>query len=97
MTAESFQEKLWRHRQCAEPRILDLFTGCGGLSVGFRAAAFEIAAAVENDPAAAASYGLNYHPADPGHAAARDIASTPPCPKETGFGLRAHDQGMAGF
>ena len=33
---------------------------------------------MENNPAAAASYGVNFHAADPGHAEARDISSTPP-------------------
>ncbi len=38
---------------------LDIFAGCGGSSLGFRRAGFRIVAAVENDPVAALSYGLN--------------------------------------
>jgi DNA (cytosine-5)-methyltransferase 1 len=77
------------------PRVLDLFAGCGGLSLGFQRTGFEIVAAVEIDPLAAASHRLNFHgslaniePAD----LARDITKveaeelmaesvpgTPPC------------------
>ena len=78
MTERIIQKKLLRLRDGARPRILDLFSGCGGLTLGFKAAGFEIAAAVENNPTAAASHGANFHPADPRHAVARDITSTPP-------------------
>lgn len=78
MTDRIIQEKISRLRTGAKPRVLDLFSGCGGLSLGFRAAEFEIAAAVENNPMAAASYGANFHADDPLHAVARDITATTP-------------------
>ena len=78
MTARIIQEKISRLRTGAKPRVLDLFSGCGGLSLGFRAAGFEIAAAVENNPTAVASYGANFHADDPLHAVARDITATTP-------------------
>ena len=58
--------------------MLDLFSGCGGLSLGFSAAGFEIAAAIENDATAAASYGANFHADDPLHSVDRNIISTAP-------------------
>ena len=70
--------KLSRLRNGGAPRVLDLFAGCGGLSLGFQAAGFEIAAAVEFDPHAAASHGANFHPGDPRHARARDITQLTP-------------------
>lgn len=78
MTDRIIQEKISRLRTGAMLRVLDLFSGCGGLSIGFSAAGFEIAAAVENNPTAAASYGANFHADDPQHAVARDITATTP-------------------
>ena len=68
--------KVARLRNGAEPRVLDLFSGCGGLSLGFQAAGFSIEAAVEFDAAAAASHGLNFHDGDEKHSVARDITTT---------------------
>lgn len=70
--------KIERLRRGGTPRVLDLFAGCGGLSLGFRAAGFEIAAAVEFDKDAAASHGRNFHPGDARHAIARDITRLSP-------------------
>ena len=41
-------------------RVLDLFTGCGGLSLGFSLAGFEITAGVEWWPPAVESYQVNH-------------------------------------
>ncbi|MCK5945526.1 MAG: DNA cytosine methyltransferase [Planctomycetes bacterium] len=46
---------------------LDLFSGCGGLSLGFRTAGFEILGGIEIDPTAAATHGMNFHPDQDGH------------------------------
>jgi DNA (cytosine-5)-methyltransferase 1 len=70
--------KIARLRHGGVPRVLDLFAGCGGLSLGFQAAGFEVAAAVEFDPDAAASHGANFHPGDARHAVARDITRLTP-------------------
>ena len=78
MTDRIIQAKLSRLGTGAQPRVLDLFSGCGGLSLGFRAAGFEITAAIENNPTAVASYGANFHANDPRHAVHRDIMSTTP-------------------
>lgn len=78
MTDHVVQQKLLRLRAGGRPRILDLFAGCGGLSLGFQAAGFEIAAAVENDPLAAASHGLNFHGGEAKHSVPRDITMLKP-------------------
>ena len=75
---ESVRQKIARLQAGAKPRVLDLFAGCGGLSLGFQAAGFEISAAVELDNDAARSHGTNFHPGEPRHAEARDITITPP-------------------
>lgn len=70
--------KIERLRDGHAPRVLDLFSGCGGISLGFKSSGFDIAASVEFDPHAAASHGANFHPDDPRHARARDITRLSP-------------------
>lgn len=74
----SVEMKLNRLRHGEQPRVLDLFAGCGGLSLGFQAAGFEISAGVEFDDLAAASHGLNFHPFDQRHHKPFDITKTSP-------------------
>jgi len=78
MSDSCIREKLVRLQAGGAPRVLDLFSGCGGLSLGLQAAGFQIEAAVEHDLDAARSHGLNFHPGDPRHAVARDITATHP-------------------
>ena len=70
--------KLNRLRDGAKPRVIDLFAGCGGISLGFESAGFEIGAAVEFDPDAALSHGINFHGGDEAHSQAVDITKTSP-------------------
>lgn len=72
------RKKISRLRAGGKPRVLDLFAGCGGLSLGFEAAGFGSRAAVEFDPDAARSYGTNFHHGDPSHSRARDITEVHP-------------------
>jgi DNA (cytosine-5)-methyltransferase 1 len=63
------------------PRALDLFAGCGGLSLGASIAGCEVVGAVEVDPIAARTHALNFHSPStsklfPAHARARDITRT---------------------
>ena len=77
-TDQAVLSKIPRLRHGGQPRVLDLFSGCGGLSLGFKAGGFKIAGAVEFDRDAAASHGANFHPGDPRHALARDITRVGP-------------------
>ena len=66
-----------------KPRVLDLFAGCGGLSLGFHSAGFNLICGVELDPPAAESYALNFHNNSPPnlkeiHARPRDIIGVEP-------------------
>jgi len=65
------------------PRTLDLFAGCGGLSLGFDAAGFKTMGAVEFDPDAARSHAINFmselpHELFEIHAQAKDITQIEP-------------------
>jgi DNA (cytosine-5)-methyltransferase 1 len=81
------RQKIQRLRAGAKPRVLDLFSGCGGISLGFQAAGYEIVAAVENDPDAARSHGLNFHHGEDCHSIARDITATSPDDLASALGL----------
>ena len=90
--------KLERIRAGGPPRVLDLFGGCGGFSLGFLRAGFEITAGVEFDPLAARSHALNFFrdvapSMREAHALARDITTTEPehLMAETGHCGRATD------
>lgn len=78
MTKDVILSKLARLKTAAKPRVLDLFAGCGGISLGFESAGFEIRGAVEFDPDAAKSHGLNFHGGAEAHSRAIDITKTSP-------------------
>lgn len=75
---KTIARKLDRIARGDQPRVLDLFSGCGGLSLGLLAAGYKITAAIESDEHAAASHGANFHASEPAHQVARDITSTDP-------------------
>lgn len=80
---KSIKKKLQRLASGEKPRVLDLFSGCGGISLGFHAAGAEVVGAMEIDPVAARSHALNFHRhVDPEllekHAQARDITGIDP-------------------
>lgn len=58
---DSIQRKISRIRAGAAPRVVDIFSGCGGLSLGFERAGFKISAGIEIDPYAASSHAVNFH------------------------------------
>lgn len=78
MSEDIILRKLARLRTATKPRVLDLFAGCGGISLGFEAAGFEMRASVEFDPDAARSHGLNFHGGIEAHSQPIDITKTTP-------------------
>jgi DNA (cytosine-5)-methyltransferase 1 len=85
-------DKIRRLQTGAPPRVLDLFAGCGGISLGFKSAGYDLCAALEHDPVAAESHALNFfshlgQEERAHHAQARDITRTDPIPflHEMGF------------
>jgi predicted RNA methylase len=49
--------KIARLERGGKPRVLDLFAGCGGLSLGLQRAGFEILAGLDSDPRAISTRG----------------------------------------
>ncbi|MGL0787961.1 DNA cytosine methyltransferase [Xanthomonas translucens] len=78
MSNDAILRKLNRLQSGAKPRVLDLFAGCGGISLGFEAAGFEMRASVEFDPDAARSHGVNFHNGAEAHSQPIDITKTSP-------------------
>lgn len=60
-------------------RVIDLFAGCGGVSLGFQLAGFSVAAGLERDEVRARTYATNFHPDAIGlHGRARDVTTERP-------------------
>ena len=75
-----FAKKIERIHNGGRIRVLDLFAGCGGISLGFQSAGFKISAAVEIDEFAAKSHALNFFSASEQgkHAVSVDITEVDP-------------------
>lgn len=75
--------RLIRQRLGKPLRVIDLFAGCGGMSLGFHRTGFEILGAVELDPKAAQTHAINFF-GSPGtasfetHSCPHDITKFPP-------------------
>jgi DNA (cytosine-5)-methyltransferase 1 len=83
------KQKITRLSAGEKPRVLDLFAGCGGISLGFHSAGFRIDAAVESDPDAARSHGINFHKGSEAHCRPRDITKLEPQSLADELGLGA--------
>jgi DNA (cytosine-5)-methyltransferase 1 len=76
---DAVTQKIRKVRTGGPIRTLDLFAGCGGLSLGFHSAGFKITASVEIDPTAARSHAKNFFDDENGiHGKAIDITETSP-------------------
>ncbi len=53
-------KKLKRIERGNKLRVLDLFSGCGGMSLGFERAGMDIVGALEQDPTACKSHAVNF-------------------------------------
>ncbi|MCM0594192.1 MAG: DNA cytosine methyltransferase [Gloeotrichia echinulata DEX184] len=83
MFTDPIRQKIKRLQSGTRLRVLDIFAGCGGLSLGFQNAGFEIVGSVECDPLASESHAINFCKHMPEelwklHATARDISFTEP-------------------
>lgn len=78
----AFARKLERLAAGGKPRVLDLFSGAGGISLGFQRVGFQIEGALEIEPLPARTHALNFHGGDPEtielHARPRDMTRVEP-------------------
>lgn len=74
--------KLRRIRDGKPARVVDLFSGCGGMSLGFQSAGCEILAGIELEEIRAKTHARNFHGRDPAatqrHGQARDVTVLDP-------------------
>ena len=80
---KAIRKKISRIMAGNPPRVMDLFAGCGGLTLGFVTAGYELVASVEIDPVAAATHGTNFAAISlgknrQGHCTPRDIVRETP-------------------
>lgn len=74
--ATIFGQKAERLARGKRPRLVDLFSGCGGITLGMERAGFQSVAGVEVDEHAAATYARTFHAGTAG--LARDITELSP-------------------
>jgi DNA (cytosine-5)-methyltransferase 1 len=76
--------KLNRLRDGAAPRVVDLFAGCGGASIGFQRAGCHVVGGLEHEPLRALTYAANIHHREASeprlltHSEPRDVTTTDP-------------------
>src|SRR5580658_5384562 len=78
----ALMRKLERLAEGGKPRVLDLFSGAGGISLGFQRAGFQIDGSLEIEPLPALTHAMNFHGGDPDlmqlHARPRDMVNIEP-------------------
>ncbi len=89
----ALMRKLERLANGGKPRVLDMFSGAGGISLGFDRAGFQIDGALEIEPLPALTHAMNFHGSDPDltalHANPRDMTRIEPDQLAEELGLGA--------
>jgi DNA (cytosine-5)-methyltransferase 1 len=90
----AISRKIERLRSGQPPRLLDLFAGCGGLTLGFTTAGFLPVASVEVDSCAASSHSANFSRTNGNSDRPRDITTEEPADifREKGYKGAVDDQ-----
>lgn len=89
----ALMRKLNRLASGESPRVLDLFSGAGGISLGFQRAGFRIVGGLEIEPLPALTHAMNFHGHEPDqmrlHARPRDMTRVEPDELVSELGLGA--------
>lgn len=90
-----YSTKLRRIQEGHPIRSIDIFAGCGGISLGFLTAGFQPIASVEIDLHAAKSHGANFASKSKGgdhkgHHVARDVMNEDPATIFADLGIKGH-------
>lgn len=97
-TDAAMMRKLSRLASGAKPRVLDMFSGAGGISLGFHRAGFDIAGALEIEPLPALTHAMNFHGSEPDltslHAQPRDMTRVEPDQLVAELGLGSVDDAV---
>ena len=93
LSDNTLQRKLDRLAVGEKPRVLDMFAGAGGISLGFHKAGFQIDGALEIEPLPALTHALNFHGQEAEltelHAHPRDMTKVSPEELAAELGLGA--------
>ena len=76
-----------------EPTALDLFSGCGGLTLGLKQGGFEVLGAVDIDPLSVETYRANHKEVTVWDVDIRDLA---PAQMQSSLGIRPGDLDLLG-
>ena len=74
-----------------EPTALDLFSGCGGLTLGLKQGGFNVLGAVDIDPLSVETYRANHEEVTVWDVDIRDLA---PAQMQSSLGIRLGDLGL---
>src|SRR6185312_7566190 len=94
--ADRIARKLERIARGEAPRVLDLFSGCGGLMLGFHRAGCTSIGGMDIDPTASLSYALNFHAGEreellKAHARSKDLTKIHPAELMIDLGYKETD------
>jgi DNA (cytosine-5)-methyltransferase 1 len=99
LRTDKVARKLERLAKGQVPRVLDLFSGCGGLMLGFHRAGCSSIGGIDIDSTASLSYALNFHAGESSaslkiHASSKDLTKLHPLDLMANLGYKEDDEAV---